>query len=159
MPPTWLDVLQSLPLLPGLFQLHIFLCKQQQKEINNSMVSTHFSGYSAYMEWSCTEPMNKEADSHSVSPLCIINFHHQGCHWDHRFPLSRQPSLLWEAGRATNAWYLWHTHKFLWEDDVRRKRRCESISVLPAGLDWSPPAARLCRSPFCFSAEIWTIDK
>lgn len=36
-------------------------------------------------------------------------------------------------------------------------RGCESMCKLPAGLGWSPPAAKVCRRPFCFSAEIWTI--
>lgn len=30
------------------------------------------------------------------------------------------------------------------------------MSESPAGLAWSPPAARVCRRPFCFSAEILT---
>ena len=40
-----------------------------------------------------------------------------------------------------------------------KDRSCESMRALPAGLGWSPPAARVCRRPFCFSAEIWKMIK
>lgn len=36
---------------------------------------------------------------------------------------------------------------------------CESMFELPSGMGWSPPAARVCRRPFCLSAEIWTYIK
>lgn len=61
-------------------------------------------------------------------------------------------SLLHELLSAP-AWFLgnkWiHT-----ERGWNKARGC----VLPAGWSLSPPAARVCRRPFCFSAEIWTFN-
>lgn len=136
---TWLDVLQSLPLLSGLFQLCIFFCRERKGEVRKLIQLIYMvilkphklqasnSVLSAKGLWcNCWHPP-------SLCPVInasyLTDLHHPEHHWDPTLPPRRQPALLREVLPAIAAWYLGYTHKFLWEEDARQRRGCVRVCV------------------------------